>query len=100
MADYEIEEWISRKYPKEAESLRPSMELLLDHIDRIVSLAGIDHVGLGSDFDGIESAPRDLDGVEDMPHLTTALRKRGYSKKDVRKILGENFIRIFREAGN
>lgn len=100
MADYEIEEWISRKYPREAESLRPSMELLLDHIDHIVKLAGIDHVGIGSDFDGIESAPRDLDGVEDMPHLTTALRKRGYSKKDIRKILGENFIRVFTEAGN
>ncbi|KIC96452.1 dipeptidase [Flavihumibacter solisilvae] len=100
MADYEIEEWISRKYPHEAESLRPSMEVLLDHIDRIVKLAGIDHIGIGSDFDGIESAPRDLDGVEDMPHLTTALRKRGYSKKEIRKILGENFIRVFAEAGN
>lgn len=99
-AGWEIEEWISRKYPQEADALRPSMDLLLDHIDRIVQLAGVEHVGLGSDFDGIESAPRGLDGVEDMPHLTSALRKRGYSRKDIRKILGENFIRIFKEAGN
>jgi membrane dipeptidase len=68
----------------------------LDHIDHIVKVAGIDHVGLGSDFDGIEAPPRDLDGVEDLPNITAGLLQRGYSEKDIRKILGENFIRVLK----
>ncbi len=94
--DWEIEEWLARQYPAEAEGLRPPLSLLLDHIDHIVRLAGIDHVGIGSDFDGISSAPQELDDVTDMPQLTRALLKRGYSKQDVKKILGENFIRVFK----
>jgi membrane dipeptidase len=97
-ASYETDEWLSKKYPDEAAALRPSMNVLLDHIDRIVQLAGVEHVGLGSDFDGIESAPQDLDGVEDMPLITSALLMRGYNKKQIKMILGGNFIRIFREA--
>ena len=57
---------------------------------------GADYVGLGSDFDGIESSPQGLDGVEDYPKITEALLKRGYSKKDIYKILGGNFLRVFR----
>ncbi len=93
---YEIEEWVSKKYKTEADALRPPLSLLIDHIDYIVQLAGIDHVGLGSDFDGIESAPRELNDVTDMPLVTKALLERGYSKKEVEKILGGNFIRVFR----
>ncbi len=93
---YEIAEFISRKYADEADSLRPSMNLLLDHLDHIVKLIGVKHVGLGSDFDGIESAPQDLDGVEDMPVITSALLLRGYSRKEIKKILGGNFIRLFK----
>jgi membrane dipeptidase len=52
-------------------------------------------VGLGSDFDGIESAPQGLDGVQDFPKITQALIERGYSKKDIKKILGGNFLRLF-----
>ncbi|HOA39277.1 MAG TPA: dipeptidase [Flavihumibacter sp.] len=96
MPDYDIDEWIARKHPEEAEHLRPSMNLLLDHLDHIVKLIGVDHVGLGSDFDGIDSSPLDLDGVEDMPNITSALIVRGYSKKDIRKILGGNFIRLLK----
>lgn len=94
--DYEIAAILGSRYPEEAEALRPSMNLLLDHLDYIVRLVGVDHVGLGSDFDGIELAPQDLDGVEDMPNITSALLVRGYSKKDIRKILGGNFIRVFK----
>jgi membrane dipeptidase len=93
---YEIEEWISKQYPAEADALRPSLSLLLDHIDYIVRLIGVDHVGLGSDFDGIESAPKPLDDVTTYPLITKALLERGYSKKDVRKILGGNFMRVFK----
>jgi membrane dipeptidase len=96
MAEWEIEEWLNKEYPKEAEHLRPPLSFMLDHIDHIVRLIGVDHVGIGSDFDGISSSPRGLDDVTDMPQLTKALLKRGYSKSDVRKILGENFIRVFR----
>jgi membrane dipeptidase len=51
---------------------------------------------LGSDFDGIEAGPKELNGVQDFPLITKALLDRGYSKKDVRKILGENFLRVFK----
>ena len=95
-AAYEVEEWISKKYPLEAEALRPPLSILLDHLDYIVKMIGIDHVGLGSDFDGIESSPRELNGVEDFPKITEALIEKGYSKKDIRKILGGNFLRVFR----
>lgn len=95
---YEINEIISKGYPQEAAALRPPLSLLLDHLDHIVKLIGVDHVGLGSDFDGIESAPKGLDDVTSYPLLTKALLKRGYSKEDVRKILGENFIRVFTAA--
>lgn len=92
---YEVEEWISKKYKQEANALRPPLSMLIDHIDHMVQVAGIDHVGLGSDFDGIESAPLELDDVSNMPLLTKALLERGYSRKDVEKILGGNFIRVF-----
>ena len=84
------------KYKEETNSIRPPLSLLLDHLDYIVRLVGVDFVGLGSDFDGIEAAPRELNGVQDFPLITKALLERGYSKKDVRKILGENFLRVFK----
>lgn len=98
ISDYEVQMFLSRKYQAEVEMLRPSMNVLLDHLDHIVRLIGVDHVGLGSDFDGIESAPQDLDGVEDFPIITSALIVRGYSNKDIKKILGGNFLRIFKAA--
>lgn len=85
------------KYKDETNAIRPPLSLLIDHIDYIVKLVGIDYVGLGSDFDGIEAAPQQLDGVQDFPLVTKALLERGYSKKDIRKILGGNFLRVFKE---
>lgn len=93
--DYEINEFFSKRYPKEADALRPPLSLLIDHLDYTVKLAGIDHVGLGSDFDGIESAPKGLNDVTAFPLITKALLKRGYGKSDVQKILGGNFLRVF-----
>lgn len=87
---------VMEKYKAEADSLRPPMSLLLNHLDYIVKLVGVDYVGLGSDFDGIETAPQHLDGVQDFPNITKALLERGYSKKDIKKILGGNFLRVFR----
>ena len=84
------------KHKDEVESMRPPLSLLLDHLDYIVKLVGIDYVGLGSDFDGIEAGPKELNGVQDFPLITKALRERGYGKKEIRKILGENFLRVFK----
>lgn len=86
------------KYASEVKELRPDLDDLIDHLDHIVKLIGVDHVGLGSDFDGISSAPKGLDGVEDFPKITEALVKRGYSKKSIRKILGGNFLRLFQSV--
>jgi membrane dipeptidase len=77
---------------------RPPFESLINQIDYIVKVAGIDHVGLGSDFDGITSLPQGIDSVADLPKITEALVARGYSEKDIRKILGENLLRVFRDV--
>ena len=73
---------------------RPSFRLIADHIDHAVELAGIDHVGIGSDFDGIEVTPEGLENIGMMPVLFEELRSRGYSESDLAKIAGENFFRI------
>ena len=69
-----------------------------DHIDHAVNVAGIDHVGIGSDFDGISGPPNGLDDVSKMPALIAVLLKRGYAEGDVMKILGENTLRVIRET--
>jgi membrane dipeptidase len=71
---------------------------LVDHIDYIVKLVGIDHVGIGSDFDGIQATPTDLATVEDLPNLTKELLRRGYSESDISKILGGNMLRVMEEV--
>src|SRR3979490_2581973 len=71
---------------------------LIDHIDHIVKVAGIDHVGLGADFDGANDMPEGAMDVSMLPNITYELLKRGYSERDIRKILGENFLRVFAEA--
>lgn len=71
---------------------------VIDHIDHIVKVAGVDHVGLGSDYDGVTSLPGQLEDVSTYPLITQALLDRGYSDDDVRKILGENLLRALREA--
>jgi membrane dipeptidase len=71
---------------------------LIDHIDYIVKIAGIDHVGLGADFDGAMDFPEGAQDISMLPNITYELLQRGYSEKDIRKILGENFLRVFAEA--
>jgi len=78
---------------------RPPLSSLIDHIDHVAKIAGIDHVGLGSDFDGVSGAtPQGIDSAADLPKITQALLDRGYSADDIRKILGGNLLRVFREA--
>ncbi len=78
---------------------RPPLSALIDQIDHIAKVAGVDHVGLGSDFDGVSGQlPEGLDSPADLPKITAALMARGYSAEDCRKILGGNLLRVFREV--
>lgn len=75
-----------------------SIHDVADHIDHLVSIAGIDHVGIGSDYDGIDQVPDQLEDVSTYPRLTQVLLNRGYSETDLRKILGENLMRVLLDA--
>jgi membrane dipeptidase len=78
---------------------RPPLKALIDHIDHIAKVAGVDHVGLGSDFDGVSGAtPQGIDSAADLPKITQALLDRGYSAEDIKKILGGNLLRVFRQV--
>jgi membrane dipeptidase len=89
-----------RKAERELAAKLPDVPLarLADHIDHIVKVAGIDHVGLGSDFDGCERTPTGMEDVSCYPSLTMELLRRGYSEKSIRKTLGENLLRVLGEA--
>jgi len=84
-------------YRKHADSFLPGIDRLVDHIDYIVQLVGEDHVGLGSDTDGISILPRGLDDISDLPLVTREMIQRGYSDERIKKILGGNFMRVFSE---
>jgi membrane dipeptidase len=78
---------------------RPAFKVLLDHIDHIAKVAGVDHVGLGSDFDGVSGAtPAGMDSAADLPKITQGLLDLGYSAEDIKKILGGNLLRVFGEV--
>jgi len=78
---------------------RPPLSALIDNIDHIAKVAGVDHVGLGSDFDGVDGQlPEGINSPADLPKITAALMARGYSAEDCRKILGGNLLRVFREV--
>lgn len=78
---------------------RPPLKSLIDHIDYAIKIAGVDHVGLGSDFDGVSGAlPEGMDSAADLPKITQALLDRGYSEQDIKKVLGGNLLRVFREV--
>ncbi len=94
---YADEEKIQRSYMDRIP--RPPLSMLIDHIDHIAKVAGVDHVGIGSDFDGVSGQlPEGLDSPADLPKITAALMARGYSAEDCRKILGGNLLRVFREV--
>ncbi|HEV2831602.1 MAG TPA: dipeptidase [Hanamia sp.] len=95
MKDFEANDFIFKKYKNEVKKMRAPFHLLFDHMEYIIKLAGIDFVGLGGDFDGISFTPKVLTDVTKYPMITKELVKRGYSKEDIFKILGGNFIRVF-----
>ena len=86
--------------PRTTTNPRPPVGIgdVADHIDRMVKLAGIDHVGIGGDLDGIDSTPTGLEGVETYPALIAELLRRGYSEADCEKIAGGNLLRAMEAA--
>ena len=74
------------------------LSVLIDHIDHIAKVAGVDHVGIGSDFDGVSSLPVGMEDISKLPVITYELLRRGYKENEIRKILGENLLRAFGEA--
>jgi membrane dipeptidase len=75
------------------------LSLIIDNIDHAVQVAGIDHVGIGSDFDGVPFyLPKDLQDVNDFPNITVELMRRGYSDEDIKKILEGNLLRVLTEV--
>jgi membrane dipeptidase len=87
-----------RQWTKEHPIPRGSVHDVVDHIEHIIQVAGVDHVGLGSDFDGISTVPRQLEDVSCYPYITQELVNRGHSKEDIIKVLGGNLLRVLRAA--
>jgi membrane dipeptidase len=108
---FQIARELQKKYPDEREfraAIRQwrkehpiptgSVHTVVDHIEHIIKVAGVDHVGLGSDFDGINSVPKQLEDVSCYPYITQELLNRGYGKREIVKILGGNLLRVLRRA--
>lgn len=97
--DKDEEERAFQTWMKTAVEARGTVATAVDHIEHIIKVAGVDHVGLGSDFDGINMWPVGLEDVSDFPRITEELLRRGHSEGDVHKVLGGNALRAFRQAG-
>ncbi len=89
-------ERLSAIHKEESDQVRPPLSMLIKHFDYVAKLIGVEHIGIGSDFDGSESFPQEMDSVADYPKIKAELLKIGYSKKDVAKIFGGNFMRVFK----
>jgi membrane dipeptidase len=96
MLQYHAEEAMYRKHTDESEALRAPFDFVIQHIEYVINLVGVDYVGIGSDFDGIYQPPKQLDDVTDYPKITKALLNKGYSEKDIDKILGGNLLRVLK----
>jgi membrane dipeptidase len=88
---------LTREYVAQGKLPRVAYDKIIDHIDHAVKVAGADHVGLGSDFDGA-NMPYGMEDATKLPYITEALLTKGYSESDVRKILGENTLRVMTEV--
>ena len=91
------EEYVHKKHRQESESLRAPFSLVIEHIEYVIKLVGVDYVGIGSDFDGIVVPPQQLNDVTSYPLITKALIEKGYSKKNINKILGGNLLRVLKD---
>ncbi len=102
LAGKPLDDYSREQHTKDAQDVshepRASIEDLVTNIDHAAKVAGIDHVGIGTDYDGVSSVPVGLEDVSRMPNLTAALLRRGYTEPDIKKILGGNFLRVIREV--
>ncbi len=96
MNEFQSEDFLFNKYKNEVEPFRVPFSVIIDNIEYIIKLVGADYVGIGSDFDGIQSPPQELDDVTNFSLITKALVEKGYSKKEITKILGGNFLRVLK----
>ncbi|MCJ7497394.1 MAG: membrane dipeptidase, partial [candidate division Zixibacteria bacterium] len=96
--DKKIEEETSLLYQNAKFPSPTSLSKLVDHIDYVVKLVGPDYVALGSDFDGIPAIPLEIKDASGLPAITQEFLNRGYMDKDIKKILGGNFLRVFGEV--
>ena len=96
MNPFIAQESIYTKYADESQQLRASFKMVIQHIEYVINLVGVDYVGIGSDFDGIFLTPKQLDDVTKYPLITKALVEKGYSEKDIDKILGGNLLRVLK----
>ncbi len=86
---YEVRNKLREKDPMP----KGSVATVVDHIEHVIKVAGIDHVGLGADYDGVGTLPEQLEDVSTYPYITQELLNRGYKKPEIKKILGENLLR-------
>src|SRR6202050_4162014 len=96
-----LDDYANKEFRKDLAAMKTGLATIsdvADHVDHIVKVAGIDHVGIGSDFDGITAPPEGLQDISKMPSLVAVLLKRGYSEQDLKKILGGNYLRVIREV--
>ena len=98
LGDKDKADAVVRRWRRENPMPRGSIHDLVDHIDHVVKLAGIDHVGIGSDYDGVSILPTQLEDVSTYPYITQALIDRGYSHADIIKVLGTNLLRTMKRA--
>lgn len=101
LSGHELDVYAAKNYRQQigqAKRAFATVDDVVAHIDHVVKIAGIDHVGIGTDYDGIAAPPAGLEDISKMPTLVVALLKRGYSESDLRKILGGNFLRVMRQV--
>lgn len=96
LGDHYAVDALYRNHPEEANAIRPDFQYVMNHIEYIIKLVGVDYVGLGSDFDGINLTPLGLDDVTSYPLITKYFKEKGYSNKEVYKIMGGNFLRVLK----
>ena len=94
--------WISKQHllQKELQSIAPSIEIFVNHIEYIIKLAGIDYVAVGSDYDGLDCLPKEMTDCSDHIKILESLEKRGYSERDIEKVMGLNLLRVIEAVKN
>ena len=94
--------WIKKQHylQKTLQSIAPSIETFIDHIEYIIKLVGIDFVGIGSDYDGLDCLPKEMTDCRDHIKIINSLEQRGYSERDIEKIMGLNLLRVVEAVKN